>query len=106
MAEDRDPFGEFLAKFLTEKSGSFPPLTRETLEEWLKDFGKPEPPRPLNIVSEDCYGCCGALRKELRVNPELADWTCGKCGLPWKPRLVDGVRLWEAKPVFLAIRRR
>lgn len=57
--------------------------------------------QPLNIVSEDAYGCCGAIRKALPKDPAMEKWTCQKCGMDWKPRLVDGMRLWEARPAFL-----
>jgi hypothetical protein len=75
-------------------------LTPEMLKQSLAEFDRM---RPLNVVSDDCVGCCSALRKAL-AKGELADkeqWTCPKCGGTWKPRLVEGVRLWEFQAVFM-----
>lgn len=52
-------------------------------------------------------GCCAAIIKASRKG-ELADvdrWTCPKCGMIWKPRLVGPVRYWEAHPYIEVIRR-
>lgn len=57
--------------------------------------------KSLNIVSEDAYGCCGAIRKALQKDASIDTWTCPKCGMDWKPRMVDGMRLWEARPAFM-----
>lgn len=61
--------------------------------------------QPLNVVSDDAYGCCGRIRKALLKQPTAESWNCPKCGLKWLPRLLDGVRLWEAKPDFQVWRR-
>lgn len=66
----------------------------------------PVAPKTLNVISEDATGCCAAIRKALKQAPDLERWNCPKCGLDWMPRMVDGMRLWEAKPVFQVWKRR
>lgn len=57
--------------------------------------------RLLNVVSEDATGCCAGLRKALREKPDLPQWTCKRCGMDWKPRETNGMRLWEAHPMIV-----
>ncbi len=78
-------------------------LTRQKLTEALAELDRQ---KPLNVVSEDAYGCCGAIRKALVKDPFMEAWTCPKCGMDWKPRMIDGIRMWEARPAFLMWKRR
>ncbi len=70
----------------------------EKLEDQIRE-------RTLNTISEEATGCCARLGKALRDKPDLAEWTCPKCGLLWKPRDVGGVRHWEAHPDFVVWKR-
>lgn len=53
----------------------------------------------LNVVSEDAAGCCNAIRKALRAKPDMERWVCARCGMDWVANLVEGVKMWEARPV-------
>jgi hypothetical protein len=87
-------------------------LTNNELAEWRK-LHPPAQPTPeewerhkargFNVISEDATGCCKAIHRahHMRQLLDKDEWTCPKCGGTWKPRLVEGVRLWEFQAVFM-----
>ncbi len=53
---------------------------------------------------QDATGCCAAINKAFRKGElDAVDlWTCPKCGMEWRPRLVAGkVKFWECQPVIM-----
>ncbi len=58
----------------------------------------------LDLVQPD--DCCGArLGVALMEGLTGDNWVCPRCGVEWRPRLVEGVRWWEPHEVFEIWRR-
>ncbi len=89
------------------------PLTVEGLRKALGEFQKMVDDGTAEVIHmvqhnvanpEDATGCCAAINKAIRKGElDAVDlWTCPRCGMDWRPRLVAGkVRFWEAQPVVM-----
>lgn len=52
---------------------------------------------------QDATGCCRAINTAIRKGEldSVDVWACPQCSMEWRPELVEGIRVWQAHPIFM-----
>lgn len=63
----------------------------------------------LQTITPECVQdrcCVRPLNKDLGTGKldKLQSWICAKCGTEWRPRMIEGLNVWEPHERFAIFR--